>query len=84
MFNPGLLLVDSPLLGLDQGVDDMAPESMRTALFEYFINNQSEGQMIIVENTNNMPNLDYEGSGVNVIQFTKGKSPGKYGFLYII
>lgn len=82
-FNPGLLIVDSPLLGLDQGVDDMAPESMRTALFEYFINNQSEGQMIIVENTNNMPNLDYEGSGVNVIQFTKGKSPGRYGFLYI-
>ena len=82
-FNPGLLIVDSPLLGLDQGVDDMAPESMRTALFEYFINNQSEGQMIIVENTNNMPNLDYEGSGVNVIQFTKGKIPGRYGFLYV-
>ncbi|MEG1410847.1 MAG: AAA family ATPase [Terrisporobacter sp.] len=83
-FNPGLLLIDSPLLGLDQGVEDSAPESMKRGLFEYFMDNQSEGQMIIIENSNNLPDLDYEKSGANVIEFTKGKSPGRYGFLDIV
>ena len=46
-YNPGLLIIDTPLLGLDQGVDDAAPESMRTALFRYFMNNQNEGQIIV-------------------------------------
>lgn len=76
-------MVDSPLLGLDQGVDDLAPESMRTALFKYFMDNQSEGQVIVVENKNTMPKLDYKSSGTNVIEFTKGKCDGRYGFLYL-
>ncbi|MCC3669089.1 AAA family ATPase [Terrisporobacter mayombei] len=82
-YNPGLLMIDSPLLGLDQGVDDLAPESMRTALFKYFMDNQSEGQVIVVENKNTMPKLDYKSSGANVIEFTKGKCPGRCGFLYL-
>lgn len=60
---PGLFVVDTPLLGLDQGVDDSAPTSMRTALFQYFIDNQSEGQMIVVENTKDLPELEYESNG---------------------
>lgn len=83
-YNPGLLIIDSPLLGLDQGVNDEAPESMRTALFKYFINNQNEGQLIIVENSNTTPKLEYEAFGANVITFTKGKSKGRYGFLHDI
>ena len=39
-YKPGLLIIDMPLLGLDKGVDDRAPESMRTALFKYFMNHQ--------------------------------------------
>ena len=80
-YNPGLLIIDTPLLGLDQGVDDAAPESMRTALFKYFMNNQTEGQMIVVENLDHIPELDYENSGANVITFTKGRFEGRYGFL---
>lgn len=78
---PGFLVIDTPLLGLDQGVTDAAPESMRTALFKFFINHQNDGQIIILENMMHIPALDYEGSGANVITFTKGLEAGRYGFL---
>lgn len=80
-YNPGLLIIDTPLLGLDQGVDDAAPESMRTALFRYFMNNQTEGQIIVVENLEHIPKLDYVASGATVTTFTKGRFEGRYGFL---
>ena len=80
-YNPGLLIIDTPLLGLDQGVDDAAPESMRTALFRYLMNNQTEGQMIVVENLEHIPKLDYAASGATVTTFTKGRFEGRYGFL---
>ena len=80
-YNPGFVIIDTPLLGLDQGVTDAAPESMRTALFKYFINHRSDGQIIILENMMHIPALDYEGSGANVITFTKGLEAGRYGFL---
>ena len=85
-YKPGLFVVDTPLLGLDQGVEDNAPSSMRTALFQYFINHQENGQMIIVENTKDLPALDYIKGGAKVIEFTQDKYESKYesryGFLY--
>lgn len=80
-YDPGFLIIDTPLLGLDQGVSDAAPESMRTALFRYFMNHQEDGQIIILENMEHVPNLDYEGSGAKLITFTKGQADGRYGFL---
>ncbi len=82
MYNPGLLIIDTPLIGLDDGVDDRAPESMRSGLFTYFMNHQEEGQMIVVENLDDIPNLDYESSGAIIETFTHGKSKGRYGFLH--
>ena len=80
-YDPGFVVIDTPLLGLDQGVSDAAPESMRTALFRYFMNHQDVGQIIILENIKHIPKLDYEESGANVITFTKGRTEGRYGFL---
>lgn len=80
-YNPGFVVIDTPLLGLDQGVADAAPESMRTALFKFFINHQNDGQLIIMENIRHIPKLEYERAGANVITFTKGLEPGRYGFL---
>lgn len=80
-YNPGMLVIDTPLLGLDQGVEDAAPESMRKALFNYFINNQQDGQLIVVENWEHIPKMEYEKQNVNVIKFTKGHDDGRYGFL---
>lgn len=81
-YNPGLLIIDTPLLGLDQGVDDAAPESMRTSLFKYFMNHQDDGQLIIIENWEHIPKLDYEAAGANVIKFMKGRTTDRYGFLH--
>ncbi|MDN0043803.1 AAA family ATPase [Mediterraneibacter glycyrrhizinilyticus] len=80
-YNPGFVILDTPLLGLDQGIADTAPESMRTALFNFFINHQNDGQIIILENIRHIPKLEYEKAGANVITFTKGLEPGRYGFL---
>ena len=81
VYNPGLLIIDTPLHGLDEEVSEDAPESMRAGLFTYFMNHQ-EGQLIIIENLDHIPNLDYESSGANVITFTKRRGDGsRYGFL---
>ena len=81
-YNPGFVVIDTPLIGLDQGVADGDPKSMRTALFKFFINHQHDGQIIILENINHLPEMDFESAGANVITFTKGIEPGRYGFLY--
>ena len=80
-YDPGFLIVDTPLLGLDQGVEDGEPESMRSGLFRYIMNQKDVGQIIILENLIYIPELDYEAAGVNLITFTKGHSDGRYGFL---
>ena len=81
-YYPGFLIIDTPLLGLDQGVEDCAPESMCAGLFRYFMNHQDEGQLIIIENSKNLPEMDYASAGANVITFTKGLEAGRPGFLH--
>lgn len=80
-YNPGFVVIDTPLLGLDQGVDDNDQKSMRTALFNFFIKHQTDGQLIILENIRHLPEIDFEKAGANVITFTKGHGNGRYGFL---
>lgn len=80
VYNPGLLILDTPLHGLDEEATEDAPESMRAGLFTYFMNHQ-EGQLIIIENLDHIPNLEFEKSGANVITFTKRLDDGRYGFL---
>ena len=82
-YNPELLIIDTPLHGFDEDDSEDAPESMKAGLFNYFINHQ-DGQLIVIENLDHIPHLDYEASGANVITFTKRKVEGeRYGFLYI-
>ena len=76
-YPPGLLIVDSPILSLKEKVSDEASDSMKAALFQYLIDHQQHGQIIIIEN--DIPKLDYES--VNVVQFTKDIHNGRYGFL---
>jgi len=76
--SPGILAIDSPILSLKEKNDDVTPDTMKTALFEYLTDHQQIGQIIIVENE--IPNIDY--CNANVIEFTKHKNNGKYGFLY--
>lgn len=66
---------------MDEGTTNEAPESIQRALFQYFVDHQNEGQLIVVENINTIPKLDYVASGAKEIVFTKGLSEGRYGFL---
>lgn len=83
-FKPGIMLIDTPLLGLDEGQRTEIPENMQNGLFSYFINHQNEGQLIIIENSNELPPLNYQKFDVNVIEFTHDKNKGRFGFLYDI
>ena len=81
-FDPHTFIIDTPLHGFDDGVDEGMSESMRAGLYRYFMNHQDEGQLIIIENLDHIPDLDYEKSGATVITFEKTNEPGKrYGFL---
>ena len=82
IYRTGLLVVDTPLLGFDEGTKSETPESQQKALFKYFMNNQHEGQTIVIENSNTIPSLDYKSAGVNEIKFTRGQREGRYGFLH--
>lgn len=85
-YNPGLFIVDTPLHGFDEGVSEHDKESMKFNLFQYFIEHCDEGQTIIVENKRNLPNIDFEGKGIRIIDFTHDNyvsefSESRYGFL---
>lgn len=76
-YAPGFLIIDSPILSLKEVGDDQASDTMKSGLFQYMLNNQFNGQIIIIEN--NIPELDY--SNANIIKFTKDSTKGRYGFL---
>lgn len=83
--NPGLLVIDTPLLGLDD--QQLDPELMDVrekipqALYEHLINVQDQGQIIIADNTKFMPDLDSIDNDCNVIRFTRRTDQGRFGFL---
>jgi hypothetical protein len=78
-YSPNILIVDSPILSLREGIDDKAPDSMKSGLFKYMLENQGFGQVIIIENEI-PPMLDY--AKANVTEFTKGRKLGRYGLLH--
>ncbi|MBP3238143.1 MAG: hypothetical protein J6M24_03505 [Lachnospiraceae bacterium] len=80
-FTPGITIIDSPLHGMFQGVEDDAPESMKTGLFRYFCGLSEEGQLIVAENDEHVPELDYANRNVHVIEFSKNDPSKRHGFL---
>ncbi len=84
-YNPGLFIVDTPQHGLNQGGDD-DPKSMKYGLFTYLIEHKNIGQTIIVENIDHLPDIDFEGKGINIVDYTHDNyesrfSNNRYGFL---
>ena len=80
---PGFLMIDTPLLGLDENEDEFDGETVKTGLYQYFINYQGEGQIIIVDNLNMVPkDIDFKGKSINVITYHKDEKDGHiYGFM---
>ncbi|MBD5637572.1 hypothetical protein HYI18_02935 [Clostridium botulinum] len=82
VYNPSFFVIDTPLLGFDEGSKSQTPMSLQKGLFQYFIDNQSEGQLIVIENSNSAPKLTYSNTGAKEIKFTKDITEGRYGFLH--
>ena len=74
----GILMIDTPLLGFDENEDS----ALKKGLYEYFIKHTDDGQVIIVDNLNVMPDMDFEAAGVKVTTYYKDEKDGhEYGFL---
>jgi uncharacterized protein YhaN len=80
---PGFLMIDTPLLGLDENEDAFEGDTVKLGLYQYFVNHQGDGQVIIVDNLNVIPEeIDFVASGVNVITYHKDEKDGHfYGFM---
>lgn len=83
--NPSILIIDTPLLGLDDPQLDPELQEVREtipiALYDYLTERQDLGQMIIVDNIKYMPDITELQSRCNLIYFTKQEGHGRYGFL---
>lgn len=80
-YQPGLLVVDSPILSLKEKEDHIGEEhtseTMKTGLFKYLLSHQDKRQTIIMENE--IPKLDY--SSAHLEEFTKDENRGRYGLI---
>ncbi|MHC6177244.1 AAA family ATPase [Glutamicibacter sp. X7] len=83
--NPCLLIIDTPLLGLDDQQLDQelmdVREKIPQALYEHLINIQDQGQIIIADNTKFMPDINSIENDCNLIRFTRRHDQGRFGFL---
>ncbi|MFD0704643.1 hypothetical protein ACFQY8_02615 [Alloscardovia venturai] len=84
---PSILMIDTPLLGLDDPqVRKDSKEFIDTipnALYEYLMMNQEYGQVIIADNQKFMPDIDMLRGKCNLIHFSKqNDSEDRYGFLH--
>ncbi|MBP5441396.1 MAG: AAA family ATPase [Fibrobacter sp.] len=76
-FKPNFVVLDSPILSLKEKEGTEIKESLKSGLFGLFIEKSSKMQIIIVENE--IPSINYQNA--NIIEFTKNKNNGRYGFL---
>ena len=81
--NPHFYIFDSPLKGLSlaNGID--YKEDIRKGYFQYLINNETNDQIIVIDNTkeHELPELE-SNEYVKVYEFTGNEAlEGRYGFL---
>ena len=81
LYQPHLLIMDSPILSLKEREENIGSQvttnGMRSGLFRYMVNHQSNRQTIILENE--IPDIEY--SDANLIHFTKTEGVGIYGLV---
>jgi len=68
-------IIDTPLHGFDDGMNEDMLGSMRSSRYRYFMNHQDEGQFIVIENYNYIPHIDYDAAGATVIIFRNVDAP---------
>lgn len=82
--NPGIILIDTPLLGLDDLKADESQElidAIPLALYDYMAERQDYGQVIVADNTKFMPTIAEISQPCNLIEFTKRTDSGRFGFI---
>lgn len=78
---PFLVVIDTPALGLDAQPDseglvtkrneeNRPIDGLQARLFQYFLDTQDQGQLIVVDNTKDTPALDYSQGGAKEYVFT--------------
>lgn len=77
----GILLLDSALTQLSESVYSEKGNIIRDSLIRYMLTHQAIGQIIIVEQRDKMPDWIMTTKECNIIEFTKSKDIGIYGFL---
>ncbi len=80
---PGFLMIDTPLLGFDENEKGFGDNTIKKGLYQYFINHQGNGQIIIVDNLNVIPDdIDFIAKGINVVTYHKDEQDDHiYGFM---
>lgn len=80
---PGFYAVDSSLTQLSEAEYKEQSETIKQNFIKYLITHAHERQVIILEQTKRMPFVPNESDedGIHVVQFTRNKNEGRYGFL---
>lgn len=79
---PDILKIDTPLLGFDENEDGIQGAMLKNGLYQYFINHKGNGQIIIIDNLNVMPDIDLQAAGAKVTTYHKDEKDGHvYGFM---
>lgn len=80
---PGFYAVDSSLTQLSEAEHKEQSNTIKQNFVEYLIAHAHERQVIIIEQTKRMPFVptESEKDGVHVIQFSRNRQQGRYGFL---
>lgn len=86
MYSIPLFIVDTPLLGLDEIIEEKNTNSknvgdMRTSFYKYLIKTGKQRQVIVIDNNKDLPEIDFDEPNINTIVFTKSETNGRYGFL---
>jgi hypothetical protein len=80
---PGFFAMDSALTQLSEAEHIVQSDTIKQNFMEYLIRHTNERQVIMIEQKKRMPFIPEENGnrGVHVIEFTREKNSGRYGFL---
>lgn len=93
VYKPGFVIIDTPTLGLEQNSSDTELVSEREGgsgrpklglirrLFDYALDHAEDGQLIIINNTDVTPLINYQANDANEIVFTGKEDQGRAGLL---
>ena len=80
-YKPGFMMIDTPLLGFDEDETLSSSQHLKQGLYNYFLNHTGEGQMIIVDNINVRPDLDFSEKAKVTVYKKNEADATTYGFL---